>query len=215
MSPVPSTQYTQIGGEGIGFAAGRRRGMLSAMNALAKTHPPFTSAEFYRMAAKGAFGDMRVELRRGMILKMSPQHYPHARVKSDLQHALERALLAAGLGWEVLTEATVSFGGGFEPMPDIVLFDPASMPNKSGTIPAGAVKLVVEVAGSTLADDMGEKREDYANGGLAEYWVADLDAKAVVRHAKPEKGAYSIQEAPVPLSQALVMLTRPEVVARV
>lgn len=205
--------YTQISREGIGFAASGRRGMLLVMNALAKTHPPFTTAEFYRMAAKGAFGDMRVELRRGMILKMSPQHIPHARMKSDLQHALERALAAAGLGWEVLTEATVSFGGGFEPMPDVVVFDPKLAPNAE-TVPAAAVKLVVEVAGFTLADDMGEKREDYANGGLAEYWVADLDAKAVIRHAKPGRGAFAVQEAPVPLSQALVMLTRPEVVAR-
>ena len=96
-----------------------RVGYVPLMNALAKTHPPFTSAEFYRMAEKGAFAGFRVELRRGMILKMSPQHYPQARTKQDIQFALRKAIQDAGLAWEILTEATVSFGDGFEPMPDI------------------------------------------------------------------------------------------------
>lgn len=184
------------------------------MNALTQTHPPFTSAEFYRMAAKGAFGDMRVELRRGVILKMSPQHYPHARLKADLQRALERAIVAAGLNWEVLTEATVSFADGFEPMPDIVVIEQAMMPNKFGTIPAAAVKVVVEVADSTLADDMGDKREDYANAGLAEYWVADLQAKAVIRHASPKDGSHLNQAPPIPLAQPIALLTQPQIVAK-
>src|ERR1700755_165322 len=139
------------------------------MNALVKPHPPFTSAEFHKMASRGAFRDLRVELRRGMILKMSPQHYPHARVKSDIQHALEAAIAAAGLDWEVVTETTVSFGGGFEPIPDITVLDPGLMSDKTGPIPPAAVKLVVEVSAATLADDMGEKREDYALAGVTEY----------------------------------------------
>ena len=61
------------------------------------------------MAEKGAFAGFRVELRRGMILKMSPQHYPHARTKQDIQYALRQAIQDAGLAWEILTEATVSF----------------------------------------------------------------------------------------------------------
>ncbi|HEV7692418.1 MAG TPA: Uma2 family endonuclease [Hyphomonadaceae bacterium] len=184
------------------------------MNALVQAHPPFTSDEFYRMADRGAFAGFRVELRRGMILKMSPQHVPHARVKSDLQHALERAIKAAGLGWEVLTEATVSFGGGFEPMADITVFDPALL-GGARTIPAAAVKLVVEVSETTLADDLGEKREDYAEGGLAEYWVADVQARTVIPHSQPKDGAYLNEAAPVPISEPLAMLTQPAVSARV
>jgi Uma2 family endonuclease len=184
------------------------------MNALVQAHPPFTSDEFYRMADRGAFAGFRVELRRGMILKMSPQHIPHARVKSVLQHALERAIAEAGLGWEVLTEATVSFGGGFEPMADITVFDPA-LAGGARTIPAAAVKLVVEVSETTLTDDMGEKREDYARGGLAEYWVADVQAKTVVRHSQPSTGGYLNEAAPVAISQPLAMLTQSKVVAKV
>lgn len=68
---------------------------------------------------------------------------------------------------------------------------------------------------ATLSDDIGEKREDCARGGLAEYWVADVQAKIVIRHAQPSDGAYLNEAAPVPLSQPLAMLTQPKVVAKV
>jgi Uma2 family endonuclease len=184
------------------------------MNALAKTHPPFTSAEFYRMADKGAFAGFRVELRRGMILKMSPQHRPHAHAKADLYLRLLQGVKAAGLQWAVLTEATVSFGDGFEPMPDIVIYDPA-LAGDASTVPAASVKLIVEIADATLTDDLGEKRVDYAAAGLAEYWVADVQARAVIRHSGPKDGVYAVEEAPAPMSQPLAMLTQPHIVAKV
>lgn len=183
------------------------------MNALVKTHPPFTSAEFYKMANKGAFAGLRVELRRGMILKMSPQYYPHASVKDDLTMALKSAVARAGLMWRVISEVSVSFAGGFEPMPDIVVFDPAMLPDASGPIPGAAMKLIVEVSDSTLADDMGDKREDYAQAGLAEYWVADVAGKLVHRHAGPAGAGYARQET-LALGEPLAMLMRPDVVAR-
>jgi Uma2 family endonuclease len=184
------------------------------MNALAKTHPPFTSAEFYRMADKGAFSGFRVELRRGAIVKMSPKWYAHASVQSDLMFALKNAIDAAGLGWKVVSEATVNFGGGFEPMPDLVVLDPSLLSSENGPISPASVKLVVGVADTSLDDDMGEKREDYATSGVAEYWVADVSAKQVIRHAAPKGSAFGT-ELPTPLSRPLAMLTAPTIVAQI
>ncbi len=184
------------------------------MNALAKTHPPFTSAEFYKMADRGAFAGFRVELRRGMIVKMSPQHYPHGRVQTDLIRALELAIERAGLPWEVVTGTTVDFGSGFNPMPDIAVLESAVMQGRTGPVPASAVRLIVEVSDSTLEDDMGEKREDYAQVSVAEYWVADVNARQVIRHAQPKGLAYT-KELLTPLSAPLAMLTAPSVVAQI
>jgi Uma2 family endonuclease len=184
------------------------------MNALAQIHPPFTSAEFYKMAARGAFAGFRVELRRGMIVKMSPKYYPHGMLHDQLTMALKNAIQSAGLTWQVFSEITVSFGGGFEPMPDIVVFDPDLVADKSGPIPPAAVKLVVEVSDSTLSDDMGEKREDYAQAGIAEYWVADVNAKRIIRHAETKGGAFGLEK-PIALSEPVAMLTAPAVVAKV
>ena len=184
------------------------------MNALAKTHPPFTSAEFYKMADKGAFSGFRVELRRGAIVKMSPKWVEHAKVQANLMFALKAAIDAAGLDWLAVPEATVNFGNGFEPMPDLVILDPALLPPKNGPIPPAAVKLIVEVGDTTIEDDMGEKREDYARAGVAEYWVADVNARRLIRHVDSDGEGFRTEK-PALLSEPLQMLTAPAIIASI
>jgi Uma2 family endonuclease len=169
---------------------GKMRYLLH-MNAPHRAPATFTNAEFERLVRSGGLGDTRVELRRGMIVKMSPQYYPHADVKLRLTLALIAALKSAGLDWQVHNEVSVAFGNGFEPMPDIVVWDRARVPaDLSGPIPASAVKLIVEVSDTTLGDDLGEKLEDYAHAGLAEYWVADVQGRLVLKSCEPQAQGY-------------------------
>lgn len=169
----------------------------------------FTSAEFGRIARAGGFGRARVELRGGMIVEMSPQHVPHASVKRLLAKAIEAALDRARLAWIVDQEVSVAFFDGFEPMPDIVVWNPAEAPaDLDGPIPANAVKLVVEVSDTSLADDLGEKLADYARGGLAEYWVADIKGKLLLRHDGPQANGYARRE-PLRFGEPAPTLTAP------
>jgi Uma2 family endonuclease len=182
------------------------------MNAPHRALATFTNAQFERLVRSGGLGDMRVELRRGMIVKMSPQFYQHAHVKAEFMLAFGAAIKKAGLGWRVFSEASVAFGDGFEPMPDIVVFDPGSIPaGLDGPIPASAVKLIVEVADSSLGDDLGDKLEDYAAGGLAEYWVADVQGRLVMRHSGPSANAYATRE-PARFGEAIAALTTPALI---
>ncbi len=183
--------------------------MIGLMNAPRPQLATFTNAEFERLVRSGGLGDMRVELRRGLIVKMSPQYYKHAAVKAALTFALAAAIEKAGLAWLVFNEASASFGSGFEPMPDIVVFDPSAVPaDLDGPIPADAVKLIVEVADSSLADDLGEKLEDYAVAGLGEYWVADVQGRLILRHAGPQPSAYARRE-PAHFGDSFDALTHP------
>lgn len=182
--------------------------MGKPMNAPVKLKT-FTNAEFERIARAGGFGRVRVELRGGMIVEMSPQYVPHANVKMELTFALAAALKAAGLGWKVTTEVSVAFFDGFEPMPDIVVWDPGEAPaDLDGPIPAAAVKLIVEVSDSSLADDLGEKLVDYARGGLAEYWVADAKGRLLLRHCGPQADGYARRE-PLRFGETAAALTLP------
>ncbi|HYD87615.1 MAG TPA: Uma2 family endonuclease [Vitreimonas sp.] len=179
------------------------------MNAPSRSLATFTNEQFERLVRSGGFGDMRVELRRGLIVKTSPQYVPHGTVKRLLAKALETALASAGLAWIVDQEISVRFGSGFEPLPDIIVWNPAEAPaNLDGPIPASAVKLIVEVADSTLADDLGEKLEDYAAGGLAEYWVADVQGRLVLRHSGPQANAYAKRD-PAHFGDIIAALTQP------
>lgn len=169
----------------------------------------FTNAEFDRLVRSGGLGDVRVELRRGMILKMSPQHLRHGRVKRLLAEAL-KVTLAANLPWLVEQEVTVDFGTDFAPLPDIAVWDPTSLPAEpeDGAIPASAVRLVVEVSDHTVKDDLGDKREEYAKCGLAEYWVADANARVLHQFS----GAGFATQKATPFGERIVWFTRPDLI---
>lgn len=176
----------------------------------APVRPPLilTDAQYEDMARRGAFVKVgRVELRGGVLTPMSPTHYNHANIMFTLTQAIVRALGNTGL--RVLNEVTVAFGGGFQPTADIVVWDPALAPaDLDGPIPGAAVKLVIEVADASLGDDLGDKLADYANAGLAEYWVADVRGRLILRHEQPVAGAYKVR-APLLFGQPAPALTLP------
>ena len=161
------------------------------MNAPTLSLARFTTAEFEQMARTGAFGSRRVELRRGQMVEMSAQHVPHARVKHRLTLTLEAALKGSESGFSLLPEVSVDFGADFEPIPDIVIWDETAVVDQTGPIPGAAVKLVVEVADSTLPEDLGDKLAEYAAAALPEYWVADVKNGCVLRHAEPVGETYA------------------------
>lgn len=139
---------------------------------------------------------------------MSPQYIPHARVKRLLAQALAESVSAAGLAWVVDQEVSVAFGDAFDPMPDIVVWD-AAVGDGEGPVPREAVRLIVEVSDASLADDLGDKLEDYARSGLVEYWVADVRGRLVLRHTEARAARYWRRE-PALFGTMVPWLSRPE-----
>jgi Uma2 family endonuclease len=93
-----------------------------------------------------------------------------------------------------------------EPTPDlIVLRKPGSL-IRSGNPQPEDLAMVVEIADSSLAFDLGLKARLYARAGIAEYWVADLNGRHLVVHRKPgaegygDVAAYGETEAVRPLA---------------
>ncbi len=131
---------------------------------------------------EGAFGDRRTELVAGDIHCMSPQFRPHGFAKDEMAYRLRRALEAMGSGIHVATEQSVDFDANSQPMPGIIL---TSEPRGEGAIPGSSVLLIVEVSSTTLDFDLGVKADLYADAGVPEYWVVDLNDKRVLMHANP------------------------------
>lgn len=132
----------------------------------------------------------RFELRRGELYRMNAEYAPHTRMKMALIFALKSALAKAGLNFEVAAEGTVRFGD-FMPLPDVFLL--TAYPSR-GPIPGDRVPFVIEVADTTLADDLGSKRDDYAAAALAEYWVVDLSSGIILQHSAPQDGVFTRSE---------------------
>jgi Uma2 family endonuclease len=160
------------------------------MNAYAPYPGRFTTREFERLGRERGWDGERIELLRGMIVKMNAKHIPHGKMQAKLTFALTERLKALATPLEVYPEVSVDFFDGFQPMPDIVVWDPAAAGDAVRAIPGNAVRLVVEVAASSVEIDLGPMAQDYAAAGLAEYWVVDVANRRLHRHAEPSAEGY-------------------------
>jgi Uma2 family endonuclease len=61
----------------------------------------------------------------------------------------------------------------------------------------GAPQLVVEIASTTLSDDIGRKRLLYERLEVQEYWVVDVDAGELIAFEVVDGGSKQIQESKV------------------
>ena len=154
------------------------------------TGPPrpfvFTRKEYYALCDASFFHTpllhQRVQLIRGVIELESPMDPPHATSVS-LTHA---ALMAAlPTGHVVRTQLPLDLGLTIEPHPDVAVAA-GSIRDYAADHPKSAV-LVVEVADSTVFNDLTSKAELYAAAGIKDYWVVDIPGRKlhVLRDPSP------------------------------
>lgn len=164
--------------------------------------------DFFLLDRAGAFaGHGKTELIDGAIVFMNAQHRPHARMKSACYDALRAALQEQRPDLAVLIEATVAMPPNDAPEPDLVV---TSEPDGDGPVPLASVALIVEIADTTLADDLGTKRGRYAINGVPEYWVVDLRGRILHQQWAPEGEDY-VRSAQVPIDQAIEVQTLADV----
>jgi len=154
-------------------------------------HPPgkyrLRIADYLRLAETGAFDDLRTELVEGDVIVMSPEFRPHMFVKSELAYRLRRCLETLGSTLYVASEGSVQLSDNDMPRPDITV---TSEPRGEGAIPVASIALLVEVASTSLALDVGAKARIYANAAIPEYWIADLSACVIHQLWVPEGETY-------------------------
>jgi Uma2 family endonuclease len=149
-----------------------------------------TVDDYYRMAEVGILApDARVELIDGEIIDMAPPGSPHASVVHRLNEVLVRAV---GDRATVLVQNPVRLSGYSEPQPDLALLRRREdFYGERHPRPAD-VLLIIEVAASSLRFDRDTKLPLYAEHGIPEVWLVDLQGKRLVRHRVPERGAYTL-----------------------
>lgn len=151
---------------------------------LAHTTPRrMTREEYDRMVALGFFRDERVELIRGIVVRMSPIGPPHSSVVELLNELLVRALAGRA---RVRIQLPFLAADGSEPEPDVAVVPVASYKARH---PDRAL-LLIEVAESSLDYDRETKGALYAASGVPEYWVVDVKAQAIEVHSGPAGDRY-------------------------
>lgn len=141
-----------------------------------------TLGEYHSLIRDGLLGeDDRVELLRGIVVSTTPQGIARARAVRELT---EHFVLAARGVAKVLVQLPLTVGEDSEPEPDLAVITLAEADRRDGH-PRSAL-LVVEVAGDSLRDDRGLKREIYAGAGVPEYWIVNLEERCIEVHRDPD-----------------------------
>ncbi len=148
----------------------------------------FSVDEFLKLNDSGAFVECgKTELIEGEIFFMNSQWSRHARIKSNLLVELTLALRSIGSEFTAICEVSVHLSENSMPEPDIVLT------NYTGdkAVPLHTVALIVEVSDTTLATDLGRKAKLYAQAGVPEYWVVDVEGCIVHQLWSPGNSGYA------------------------
>ena len=165
-----------------------------------------TAGQLEAMHERGAFSGLPpLELRDGVLCQMSPQHVPHALVKTALYDALRDALRALGSPLRATPEVSLAVADTEVPIPDVIVWD---VKRSRGAVPVERVRLVAEVSDTTLADDLGRKALVYAAGNILEYWVVDVNGRVIHQHWQPGPDGYA-RIAPIPFGQPLQSVAVP------
>ncbi|HUO11730.1 MAG TPA: Uma2 family endonuclease [Caulobacteraceae bacterium] len=141
----------------------------------------FTVDEVLAMQRTGVFeDDEKFELLEGELVLMQSKLNPHELYKNNLVRAFYRLLPDHVAPW---VQATLYLRPNNAPDPDIMLFPRG---RSIETLAPEEVYLLVEVADTTLATDLGVKATLYARFKVAEYWVIDVSARRLVVHRDPD-----------------------------
>lgn len=140
------------------------------------------------MGEGGVFApEARLELIDGEIVEMAPIGSRHAGMVNTLTWLLIRA---AGELAVVAVQNPVIVGDRSVPQPDLALLRPRADRYSQSHPTSADVLLLVEVAESTLPFDLGTKIPLYAQCGIAEAWVIDVQERVVRVFRDPSTSGY-------------------------
>ncbi|MEH2268857.1 MAG: Uma2 family endonuclease [Nostoc sp.] len=138
-----------------------------------------------------------------MRLEMAPVSFDHGKdhvviIFAVTLFAALKGILATGLDTTTFRKTGVQ-----DCQPDVAYY----LRERAQTIPAGtgivsldrypAPDLIIEIAKTSLLDDLGTKRSLYEELGVAEYWVVDVQNAQIIAYAIADQGSKRIQESQV------------------
>ena len=149
----------------------------------------FTPEEYLFLHEQGML-PQRSELVDGEIYEMPAQHWPAVDCIGEIEWILKHAWHDRRL---VGNQGTHVFPSGWQPLPDLVVYDERPPTRPGPDAPYPPPRLVVEVADETLDYDLGEKPRRYAAERVEELWVADVKARQLHVFRDPVGDAWRVR----------------------
>lgn len=153
----------------------------------------FTVEQYQKMVESGIIAEgERVELIRGEIIQMAAIGRRHAASVNRLVRLFSQVIGDRAI---ISPQNPVQLDNNSEPQPDIALLHPRSDFYEAGHPQPQDIFLLVEVADTTVEADREIKIPLYAEPGIIEVWLVDINAQCVEVYRQPTPTGYqSIQK---------------------
>ena len=149
-------------------------------------------SEYNRMLEVGILTeDDNVELIRGEIVEMSPIGSRHAACVNRIANLLPSMLFGKVI---ISTQNPVVLDDLSEPEPDIAILKMTEDYYDSQNPRPNDVLCLIEVADTTILQDREIKIPLYAEAGIPECWLIDLEKDSIEVYKNPSQGVYKNRE---------------------
>ena len=148
----------------------------------------WTVAEYHRMAEVGLLNeDSRVELIDGEIIEMAPIGSSHG---GNVNRFIRLFSKVVGDKTIIAAQNPVVLSGYAEPQPDLAILRWREDDYERSNPHPEDVLLLIEVSDSTLKYDRDVKVPLYANHGIPEVWLLDIQSRQLEIYREPINGVY-------------------------
>jgi Uma2 family endonuclease len=141
-----------------------------------------SDVEFLTAVEASVFGDRRVFLWGGRLYEKMAKTKAHAFVSFRIAKAVSAVLPP---GWDVWHENPVRLDRKNVPLPDLAVLRGPEDRYRDERPQAEDAGLIVEIAVTSLAKDLGPQAAKYAGAGVSCYWVADARNRRLIEHRGP------------------------------
>lgn len=151
----------------------------------------WTTDEYHRLIEIGVLSSMdKVELLDGQIVEMSPAGNYHAACIEFLGDKLKGLL---SKDYMLRSQNPIVLSNVSEPEPDLAVVKYRSDYYAHAHPGPDDILLLIEVADTSLAKDRHVKSMLYAESGVPEYWIMNLEEQVLEQFLFPENGRYKQQ----------------------
>jgi Uma2 family endonuclease len=133
--------------------------------------------DYHQMIETGLLDDRNVELLRGEIIEMSPEGAQHSFYGTEAGEYLRQLL---GNRARIREAHPITLPNNSEPEPDIAIVRMPAALYRDRHPQISDIFWLIEVSNSTLVKDLSLKKDIYADAGINEYWVMNLQELVLI-----------------------------------
>ncbi len=151
----------------------------------------WTRAECAFLDTLDFWNQQKLELVEGELINKMGKNRPHGNALTTLVDWLKQTFGSLFVQQEVSIDVAPEDDPTNEPEPDIIVLKRKYSDFPSSNPKPEDLRLVVEVADTSLQFDLTTKAALYARAGLGEYWVLDVAGRRLLVHREPIAGHYT------------------------